>query len=431
VPQLGPESITVPGALAGWTALLERFGRMTLAEVLEPAIRLADEGFPVSPIIAREWAARTPELRLDAGSAATFLDEGGCAPSPGAWFRNPDQARSLGQISAAGAAAFYGGELGRRVVDGVRSQGGFLTHDDLLEVRAEWVEPVSSSLGGIRLHELPPPGQGIAALQMLRLVEDADLRSLGHNSAKYLHHLIEVKKVAYADLEAYIGDPEYMNVPLCRLLDEDYLASRRRLVDARVAAERFQPGEPSMAGDTVYLAAADAEGNMVSFINSLYGHFGSGVTVPGTGFALQNRGAGFTLSEGHPNMAAPRKRPFHTLVPAFATRSTADGEEPWMAFGVMGGSMQPQGHIQVLLNMLVFGMDPQSAIEAPRFRHLRGRRVQLEPGIGASVREALSARGHEVVDDEESYGGAQLVARLPRGWVAASDPRKDGHAAGM
>jgi gamma-glutamyltranspeptidase / glutathione hydrolase len=430
MPGSGAESITVPGALAGWAALLERYGTLSLAEVLQPAIRLAEQGFPVTPIIAQDWAGQLGKLKADAGSAATYLVDGERAPLAGEWFTNPDLARSFRLIAEQGPAAFYGGELGRRVVDGVRALDGFLTYDDLTRVRVEWVDPVGVRFGDYKLYELPPPGQGIAALQMLRLLEGADLEAMGHNSPEYLHHLIEAKKIAYADLAGHIADPDHMRVSVEQLLSDEYMALRRALFNPQVAAELVEPGAGFTESETIYLAAADAEGNMISFINSVYGYFGAGVTVPGTGFVLQNRGGGFTLEEDHPNTVAPNKRPFHTLVPAFATRITPSGEEPWMAFGVMGGAMQPQGHVQVLLNMIVFGMDPQEANDAARFQHNSGRRVSFEGPIDEGVRARLAELGHDVTSGR-AFGGSQMVVKLPRGWAASSDVRKDGHAAGF
>ncbi|HUE95322.1 MAG TPA: gamma-glutamyltransferase family protein, partial [Longimicrobiaceae bacterium] len=425
MPGNGPEAVTVPGALAGWAALLDRFGKLTLAEVLEPAIRLAEDGFPVSPVIARDWAGQEEKLKRNAGAAHTFLVDGARAPRAGEWFRNPELAASFRMIASEGPSAFYGGALGRKVVDGVRELDGFLTYDDLTKVRVEWVDPVGVRYGDHMLYELPPPGQGVAALQMLRLLEGIDLESLGHNSPEYLHYLIEAKKIAYADLAGHIADPDYMRISVHDLLTDDYTAKRRRLLDPVRAADRVEPGSGFTETETIYLSAADSDGNMISFINSVFGYFGGGVAVPGTGFILQNRGGGFTLEENHPNTVAPGKRPFHTLVPAFATRLTPQGEEPWMAFGVMGGAMQPQGHVQIFLNMVLFGMDPQEANDAARFRHNSGTRVSFEAPIGEEVRAALRARGHDVGEGGD-YGGSQIVVKLPRGWAAASDPRKDG-----
>jgi gamma-glutamyltranspeptidase/glutathione hydrolase len=335
-------------------------------------------------------------------------------------------------IAAEGPGALYGGELGRRIVTRLAQLGGYLTLDDLREHRPEWVEPISAPFKGYRVWELPPNNQGVAALEMLRMVEPYDLRAMGHNSAPYLHLLIEAKKLAFADAARYVGEPTAMQTPATALLDDRFVAVRRALIDPHHAADRPEPGKALTASETIYLTAADSAGNMVSFINSLFDAFGSGVVVPGTGFALQDRGAGFTLEQGLPNTVAPGKRPFHTLIPAFVTKPDAQGvEQPWMSFGVMGGSMQPQGHVQVLLNLLVFGMDLQDGVDAARFRHLDGLRVALETPVDERVRSALTALGHVMVDERAvAFGGAQAIIRLPRGYAAGSDPRKDGMAAG-
>jgi len=432
MPTESVEDVTVPGALAGWQALLQRFGTIRLTQALAPAIGYAEHGFPVTPIIARDWAAEAARLARDDGARATFLVDRTRAPREGEWFTNPDLARSLRLIAAQGPAALYGGELGQRIVTRLAQLGGYLTLDDLREHRPEWVEPMSVLFKGYRVWELPPNNQGVAVLEMLRLVEPYDLRAMGHNSAPYLHLLIEAKKLAFADAAHYVGEPKAMRTPATALLDDRFVAARRALIDPHHAAERPEPGAALTASETIYLTVADSAGNMVSFINSLFDAFGSGVVVPGTGFALQDRGAGFTLEQGLPNTVAPGKRPFHTLIPAFVTKPDARGvEQPWMSFGVMGGSMQPQGHLQVLLNLLVFEMDLQDAVDAPRFRHLDGRRVALEAPMGESVRSALTALGHVLVDERAiAFGGAQAIMRLPRGYAAGSDPRKDGMAAG-
>lgn len=432
VPIHGAEPITVPGALSGWAALLESYGTLSLAEALRPAIELAENGFPVTPIIARQWAAEVDKLKKDEGARATYLIDGQRAPATGEWFRNPDFAATLQSIANQGPGYLYGGALGERIVTRVRELGGFLTLEDLADHRPTWVEPISIDFKGYRAWELPPNGQGIAALEMLRILEPFDLAEMGHNSADYLHHLIEAKKLAFADLAHWVGDPDHMQVAPETLLDDAFIQARRSLIDPARAADRVEPGAAATASETIYLSAADQYGNMISFINSIYWEFGSGVVVPGTGFALQNRGAGFTLELGLANTVAPRKRPFHTIIPAFVTRPAADGsDEPWLSFGVMGGSIQPQGHTQVLLNLLVFGMDLQAAIDAPRFRHLMGRQVALEPPIGEDVRRELAAMGHEILPDGSvAFGGSQAVMRLERGWAAASDPRKDGMAVG-
>jgi gamma-glutamyltranspeptidase/glutathione hydrolase len=425
VPYQGPGSVTVPGAVAGWAALLERHGTRSLAEVLAPAIALAEEGFPLSPIIARQWSAEVELLRADAGAAATYLDAAGQGPRSGTWFRNPDLAASLRAIAREGAGALYGGVLGRRIVEGLQAQGGYLTLDDLAAMEVSWVDPISTDYRGWTVWEMPPAVQGIAALQMLEILEPFDLVAMGHNSPAYLHHLVEAKKLAFADL-AHVADRDHMTLDAAALLDPAYLAGRRALLDPERAAERREPGDPVGQSETVFLVVADREGRMISFIHSIYEYFGSGVVIPGTGFVLQNRGAGFTLDDGHPNQVAPGKRPFHTLIPGFVTR----GGEPHMAFGVMGGSMQPQGHVQLLLNLFDFGMEPQAAVDAARFRHLGGRRVAVER-VTPEVQAALEALGHEVVPWRPvAFGGAQLIVRLERGWAAASDPRKDGLAVG-
>jgi gamma-glutamyltranspeptidase/glutathione hydrolase len=431
VPGSGGEPVTVPGALSGWAALLEKYGTLSLAQALAPAIRLAEEGFPVTPIIAGQWAEETARLRNDAGARATFLVDRERAPKAGEWFRNPDLAASFRAIAEGGPSVLYGGPLGRRIVDRVRELGGFLTIEDMAGHSVDWIEPISARFRGHTVWELPPNGQGIAALQMLRILEPFDLKAMGHNSAEYLHHLIEAKKLAYADLARWVGDPAAMAVGPDGLLNDAYIATRRARLDPRRAQERVEPGAAATASETIYLAAADAQGNMISFINSIFSAFGAGVVVPGTGFALQNRGSGFTLQPDLPNTVAPGKRPFHTIIPAFVTRPGPSGEEPWLAFGVMGGAIQPQGHVQVILNLLEFGMGLQEALDAARFRHFDGLRVGLEGPISDGVRRALEAMGHQVTLLEPgSAGGAQAVMRLVRGWAAASDPRKDGMAAG-
>jgi gamma-glutamyltranspeptidase / glutathione hydrolase len=431
VPLFGAEPITVPGALSGWDALLTRYGTRTLAQVLAPAIRLAEEGFPVTPIIAGQWAGAVERLVKDEGARATYLIDGIRAPRAGEWFRNPDLAASFRLIAKEGAKALYGGELGRKIVERVRALGGYLTLEDLANQKAEWVTPISTTFRGKTVWELPPNNQGIAVLEMLKILEPYDLKAMGHNSPAYLHHLIEAKKLAYADLARWVGDPAAMTVDVKRLVDPKFIAARRALLDERHAAERPEPGDAATASETIYLAVADSAGNMVSFINSNYEEFGSAVVAPGTGFVLQDRGAGFTMQPGLPNTVGPNKRPFHTLIPGFVTTPGPDGEEPWMAFGVMGGAIQPQGHVQVLLNLLEFGMDLQDAIDAARFRHFDGLRVGLEAPVPDSVRRALEAMGHRVVPlAPGSAGGGQAVMRLAKGWAAASDPRKDGMAAG-
>ncbi|MDX1645683.1 MAG: gamma-glutamyltransferase [Longimicrobiales bacterium] len=425
VPGSGARSVTVPGALSGWSTLVERYGTLTLADVLAPAMRIAEEGFPVTPIIAQDWAGSVGGLRRDEGAAATFLIDGE-APKAGDWFRNPDLARTFRRVAEDGAGTFYGGELGREIVQGLDRLGGFLTLEDLASHEPRWVEPLSVDYRGYTLYELPPAGQGIAALQMLKMLERFDFSGMVHNSSEYLHTLIEAKKLAHADLARYVADPRHMDVRPESLLDPSYLAGRAALIDPDRAVARPEPGRLVTDSETIYLTVADRHGNMISFINSIYGYFGSRVVVPGTGLVLQNRGAGFTFEEGHPNRIGPNKRPFHTIIPAFVTR---DGQ-PWLSYGVMGGSMQPQGHVQVLLNMVEFGMDPQEAIDAARFRHLSANRVAIE-NVHPEVAASLEALGHDlVVPTGVAFGGGQAILKLDRGWAAGSDPRKDGMAAG-
>ncbi len=440
VPTFGAEPITTPGALSGWVALLERFGTISLAEALEPAIQIAENGFPVTPIIASQWAGAVSGLAQDEGARNTFLIDGGRAPRAGEWFTNPDLANTFRRVAAEGPSVLYGGALGRTIVDHVRALGGFLTIDDLASHEAIWVEPMSVSYGNYRLWELPPNGQGVAALEILKILEPFDLRSMGHNSAAYLHHLVEATKIAFADLHEYVADPDYMRIDPEDLLEDEFIDARRALIDPTKALDRLTPGAAVTASETVYLSAADEHGNMISLINSVYEYFGSRVVVPGTGFIMQDRGAGFTLDEDHANTVAPQKRPFHTLIPAFVTRDNGNGDEPWLSYGVMGGSMQPQGHVQVLLNLIEFDMDLQEAIDAARYRIMGGVRVAIEPPVGDEVRAQLEAMGHDVLgaaDYNETvreflwrFGGAQAVMRLARGWAAGSDPRKDGMAAG-
>jgi gamma-glutamyltranspeptidase/glutathione hydrolase len=428
--QQGVMSVTVPGALGGWDKLLRTYGRRTLAQVLQPAIGYARDGFPVSPIIAAQWANETKFLQRDSAAATTFLP-GGHAPKAGEWFRNPDLARTLQEIADKGIGTFYGGALGQRIVARIAALDGFITLDDLKKNAPTWVTPISVPFRGYRVWELPPNNQGIAALEMLRILEPYDLKSMGQNSATYLHYLIEAKKLAYADLDRFVGDGDHLDMPAEQLLTDEFIAERRSHLNATRAQEHVDPGPARTKSETVYLTVADAEGNMVSFINSNYDYFGSGIVVPGTGFVLHNRGAGFTLTPGLPNTVAPGKRPFHTLIPGFVTQTVGGREQAYMSFGLMGGGVQAQGHVQFLLDYFVFGMDLQAAIDAPRFRHYDGLRVALETPITDAVRDSLKAMGHVLIDQPPvAFGGAQAIVRLPKGYAAASDPRKDGMAVG-
>ena len=413
--QQGVMSVTVPGALAGWDMLLRTHGKRTLAQALQPAIAYARDGFPVSPIIAAQWANETSFLQRDSAAAATYL-LGGRAPKAGEWFRNPDLARTLQEIADKGVGTFYGGALGARIVARLAALNGFITLDDLKKNTPTWVTPISVPFRGYRVWEMPPNNQGIAALEMLRILETYDLKAMGHNSPAYLHHLIEAKKLAYADLDRFVGDADHLDMPAEQMLTDEFIAERRSRMNTTRAQERVDPGPLRTKSETIYLSVADAEGNMVSLINSIYDYFGSGIVVPGTGFALHNRGAGFTLTPGRPNTVAPGKRPFHTLIPAFVTQTVNGREQAYMSFGLMGGGVQAQGHVQFLLNHFVFGMDVQAAIDAPRFRHYDGLRVALEAPVTDSVRSALAAMGHVLIEQPPvAFGGAQAIIRLPKG----------------
>ena len=444
VPENGAGSITIPGALAGWAALLDEYGTITLSEALEPAIQLAKEGFPVSRTTASEWAKFENKIKSDLGARQTYLINGKRAPKAGEWFANPDLAKTMQAIADEGPGLLYGGDLGEQIAEHVQKLGGFITADDFAGHKSEWVTPISVSYGNYQVWELPPNGQGIAVLEMLRLLESYDLASMGHNSADYLHHLIEAKKLAYADLKHFVGDPEYMKITPERLLDDEFIKARRAYMNPNRALRHATPGRSMTDSDTTYLTVADKEGNMVSFINSIAGPFGSGVVVPGTGFALQNRGAGFSIEEGRANTVAPGRRPFHTIIPGFVTKTGDDGkQQPWLSFGIVGGAQQPQAHVQVLLNILLFDMDVQQALDAPRFRHWHGNSVTFESSIPESTIDELSSMGHNPHDPLMEigsiilvgenmgliYGGGQAIMRSDRGYIAGSDARRDGLSA--
>ena len=432
--QRGPEAVTVPGALAGWQTLIKRFGTRTLAQDLQPAIGYAENGYPVTPVIAGDWAIGN--VGRDSFASKTFLIDGKL-PKAGDWFRNPDLAQTFRDVAAKGPDYLYNGPLGEKIVNHLKSLGGFLTMDDLRKNAPTWVTPISVKYNGYRVWELPPNNQGIATLEMLRILEGYDLKSLGQNSAEYLHLLIEAKKLAYADLAKYVGDADHLTVKPEYLLSDPFIAERRSHIDLKHAMRTPEPGPERTSSETIYLTVADKDGNMVSFINSLFDEWGSGVVVPGTGFALHDRGLGFTLDSGLANTVAPGKRPFHTLIPGFVTKpgptSSPDGagDEPYMSFGLMGGAMQAQGHAQFLINHLLFGMDVQAAMDAGRFRHMSDTTVIVETAISDSVMAQLRALGHGIrLAAPSQFGGAQAIIRLPKGYVAGSDSRKDGHAGG-
>lgn len=426
MPGSGPLVVTVPGALDGWEELVSRFGTRPLGGLLAPAIAYAEDGFPVSEIIAAQWKSAEAKLRRHPAAAANYLVDGERAPAHGEVFRSPDLARTFRRIADEGPEVFYRGEIADRIHDFLEAEGGFVTREDLAAHDSEWVEPISATFRGVEVFQVPPNSQGFVALEMLNLLEGFDLAALGHNSAAYLHRLIEAKKLAFADRDAYLADPEHMRAPLETLLSKEYAEARRGEISGDRAAREVAPGLTD-DGDTIYLTVVDRDRNAISLIYSLFGSFGSGLVVPGTGIALQNRGTGYSLEPGHPNELAPGKRALHTNMPGMAFR---DGR-PWITYGVMGGDMQPQGHTQVLLNRIEFGMHVQKAGEMPRFRH-GADGVGLESGIGSDTRQALIRMGHGVKTRFGAYGGYQAIEIDWENGVllGGSDPRKDGAAVG-
>jgi gamma-glutamyltranspeptidase/glutathione hydrolase len=439
IPSYGPLPVTVPGCLDGWMELHGRFGRLPLAVILEPAIHYARDGFPVTELIAYYWGRGGRVLGDQPNFAKTFLPDGR-APRKGDVFHNRDLARTYEAIAKEGGEAFYRGHLMRTTVTFCERVGCFLRARDFEEHASTWVEPVSTTYRGYEVWELPPNGQGIAVLQMLNILEPYDLRAMGHNSAAYLHHLIEAKKIAYEDRARFYADPEVARVPTATLISKPYAAVRRELFNPSRAGRRIEPGDPALAhGDTVYLTVADKDRNMVSLIQSNYRGFGSGLVPDGLGFCLQDRGELFHLDENHPNVYAPHKRPFHTIIPGFVTREG----KPVLSFGVMGGDMQPQGHVQVLCNWIDFGMGLQEAGDAPRFHHLGsseptggtmtdGGYVALESGVSMEARRGLVQMGHDVRFESGGFGGYQAILHDAARdvYIAASESRSDGQAAG-
>jgi gamma-glutamyltranspeptidase/glutathione hydrolase len=428
VPTYGPHAVTVPGAFHGWATLIEKYGTLPMATLLEPAIGLAEEGFAVTEVIAADWRGAL-QHKDNPEFARVYLirdGDGWRTPRVGEIFRQPDLARTLRTLARGGKDAFTRGEIGRAIADYLQTQGSLLRREDFERHESTWVEPISTEFQGYVLHELPPNGQGIVALEMLNILSGYDLKALGHNSAEYLHRFIEAKKLAFADRDAFVTDPARRAPPIETLVSKEYAARVRARIDPD-RAQAFPKPTLDPGTDTVYLCVADGRGNVVSFINSLFHGFGSGLVVPGTGICLQNRGSSFSLEPDHRNRIEPSKRPLHTIIPAMVTRDGA----PWFCYGVMGGDMQPQGHVQVLLNLIVFGMTPQEAGEAPRVREADGV-VGVERGIPVSVREALARKGHRVREGTGGFGGFQgiLIDRANGVLYGASDPRKDGCALG-
>jgi gamma-glutamyltranspeptidase / glutathione hydrolase len=439
IPRTGPLPVSVPGAVDGWFELHGKFGKLPMKELLAPAISYARNGFPVTEIIAEGWARNARNLQKYPGFAETYMPNGR-APTKGEVFRNPLLANTLAAIADGGRDAFYMGDIAKRIESYMRANGGYLTAADLAAHKSEWVDPVSTNYRGYDVWELPPNTQGVAALQMLNILEAYDLKSMGFGSADYLHLLVEAKKLAFEDRARFYADPEFARIPLKGLLSKDYAAKRRALIDLKHAAREYPVDAKVLEqGDTIYMTVADSAGNMVSLIQSNYRGMGSGMTPTGCGFILQDRGELFSLKDGHANVYAPGKRPFHTIIPAFVTKNG----KPWLSFGVMGGAMQPQGHVQIIVNLIDFGMNLQEAGDAPRARHdgsseptdevmKDGGEVVLEVGASPATVKALEARGHKVsVSNDGDFGGYQSIMRNAEGvYFGASESRKDGAAQG-
>jgi gamma-glutamyltranspeptidase/glutathione hydrolase len=429
-PKRGVDSATVPGAVATWVALSERYGKLPFADLLQPAIEIAERGYLLPIVVQQKWAAATPELGHLPGFAQSFLPWGR-APRVGELFHFPAAARALRAIAQTRGSAFYEGEIAQALARFSRENGGVHTVQDFAAFRPEWVTPISKDYRGYTLHEIPPNGQGIAALIALGILKNFDVASHQVDGADSQHLQIEATKLAFADVYRYVAERGAMEVTTEQMLDDAYLASRAKLIDMR-RAQDFRAGNP-VKGGTIYLTAADENGMMISFIQSNYMGFGSGCVEPTYGISLQNRGHGFSLQPG-PNQVAPGKRPFHTIIPAFLTQ---DGQ-PVMSFGVMGGNMQPQGHLQTLVRMVDYGQNPQAACDAPRWRFNAGREINVEPQMDQATVEELARRGHRIDVIEDSYqdfGAGQFIWRMGdpsrEGYVVASDSRRDGLAAGF
>jgi gamma-glutamyltranspeptidase/glutathione hydrolase len=446
IPPHGPLPVTVPGTVDAWFALHERFGRKPMNEDLAPAIRYAREGHPVHEVIAYYWGRSVPTLSKWPGFTEQFTVDDGTGkrrgPRTGEMWKNPNLASTLEKIANGGRDAFYKGDIARTIDAYFKANGGFLSYDDLASHKGEWIEPVSTNYRGVDVWELPPNGQGIAALQILNLLEPYDLRKYGFGSPEHVHLFAEAKKLAFADRAASYADPDFYKTPVAKLISKQYARERGKLISMDKAAKAAEPGViPQLnEGDTIYMTVADADGMMVSLIQSNYRGMGSGMAPPGLGFIFQDRGEQFVLKEGHPNSFAPGKRPFHTIIPAFATKNG----KPWLSFGVMGGAMQPQGHAQIIMNLVDFDMNLQEAGDAPRIQHdgsteptgqatamIDGGELDLETGFPYETVRALMRMGHSVRFADGPYGGYQAIMVNPNGgYIGASESRKDGQAAG-
>jgi len=437
IPSHGPLPVTVPGAVDGWFMLHDRFGKKPMNELLKPTIDYAKEGFPVSQLIAYYWNRSIPLLERWPGFSEQFTIEGR-APAEGEIWKNPGLAKTLQSIADGGRDAFYKGDIAKTIANYMEKNGGFLSYEDLSSHTGNWVDPVSTNYRGYDVWELPPNGQGIAALQILNIMELFDISSMDHDSAEYVHLFTEVKKLVFEDRAKYYADSEFNKIPVTTLISKDYAQKRSGLLNLDRAANTYPAGKLLEEGDTIYLTTADKEGNMVSLIQSNYRGMGSGMAPDGLGFVLQDRGEMFSLEEGHFNQFEGGKRPFHTIIPAFVTK----GGLPWMSFGLMGGAMQPQGHAQIVINMIDFEMDIQAAGDAPRIHHtgsseptgevmINGGILNLETGYSYETIRQLMRMGHEIQYANGPYGGYQAIHRAPNGvYWGATETRKDGHAAG-
>jgi gamma-glutamyltranspeptidase/glutathione hydrolase len=440
IPALGPLPVNVPGCVDGWFALHDRFGKLSMKDDLAPAIRYAREGFPLTELIAYYWDRSVPHLSKYPGFAEQMTINGR-APAKGEIWKNPNLASTLEAIANGGRDAFYKGKIARTIADYMKADGGFLSYEDLASHHGEWVEPVSTNYRGYEVYELPPNGQGIAALQMLNILEGYDFSKIPFGSTEHVHLFVEAEKLAYEDRAKFYADPDFAKAPVDRLISKDYATERRKLISMDHALKHVAPGDVKLDGDTIYLTTADQWGNMVSLIQSNYRGMGSGMTPPGLGFVLQDRGQLFVLKEGHANTFEPGKRPFHTIIPAFVTKDGA----PWLSFGVMGGDMQPQGHVEIVMNLIDFGMNLQEAGDAPRIQHegstspegqatpmTNGGWVDLESGFPYETVRGLMMKGHDVRFALGPYGGYQAIGwdAKNRVYIGASEGRKDGQAAG-
>ena len=437
IPYLGPLPITVPGAVDGWFEMHDKYGKLSMLELLQPAIDYAKEGFPVSETVAWLWNENSQSRTGFKGFMEVFMPDGR-APMKGEIFKNHALASTYMRIAKNGRDEFYKGQIARDIDQFMKENNGYLSYSDLENHKSEWVDPVSTNYRGYEVYELPPNTQGIAALQLLNILEGYDISSMGFASKEYIHTFVEAKKLVYEDRAAYYADPDFSNTPTNYLISKEYAKKRRQLINPKKAAKTITAGDlPLENGDTIYLTVADKDGNMVSLIQSNYGDMGAGLTPPNLGFSFQNRGQLFSLKEGHPNVYAPNKRPFHTIIPAFVTKD----DKPLISFGLMGGAMQPQGHAQIIINLIDFDMNLQEAGDAPRIRHVGssqptgekmndGGYLSLENGFSKSEIEKLKKLGHKLNYDPGGFGGYQAIMKSNGVLIGASDSRKDGHASG-